>query len=80
MATARVKVEPVADTPLNQLAADILKPRPELKPSIDVILNSVLEEAGKMAAMELFQEGLNDPWDPMRDPHKAVAAAAAQTA
>ena len=79
MATAKVKIEPVADTPLHQMAADILRPRPELKPSVDVVLNSALDEDDKLAAMELFQAALADPWDPMRDPAAAVAAIAARS-
>ncbi len=65
---------------MKQLAVDILKTRPELKPSVDVVLNSALDEDGKIAAMELFQEALGDPWAPMRNPHKAVAAVAERTA
>jgi hypothetical protein len=80
MATARVKAEPAADTPLRQLAADILRPRPELKPSVEVVLNSALDEDDKIAAMELFQAALADPWDPMRNPQAAVAAIAARAA
>ena len=78
MAVARVKAEPPADTPLKQLAVDILRTRGELKPSVDVVLNSALDEDGKIAAMELFQAALDDPWDPMRNPNAAVAAITAQ--
>jgi hypothetical protein len=80
MATARQKVQPPADTPLKQLAQDILQDRAELKPSVDVVLNSSLDEDGKIVAMGLFQAALTDPWDAMRDPKKAVAEAAARAA
>ena len=80
MATARVKVIPPEDTPLKQLAADLLRVRSELKPSLDVISNSELSEDDKMIAMRLFEGALDDPWDPMRNPHKAVAAVVAQNA
>ncbi|MCU1391510.1 MAG: hypothetical protein JWL72_4848 [Ilumatobacteraceae bacterium] len=79
MATARVKVAPPEDTPLKQLAADLLRVRTELKPSLDVISNSELSEDDKMVAMRLFEAALEDPWDPMRNPRAAVAAVAAQS-
>ena len=77
MAAARSKkiVEEVPDTELKALAADILRDRAELKPSVDIVMNSDLDEDGKTVAMKLFQGGLDDPWDAMRNPHKAVAAA-----
>ena len=80
MATARTKVEPPQDTPLKQLAVDILRTRSELKPSVEIVLNSTLSEDDKIVAMELFQAALDDPWDPMRDPRHAVTAAAALSA
>lgn len=80
MATPRPKVPPPADTPLKQLAQDILLTRAELKPSVEFVLNSSLDEDGKIVAMELFQAALGDPWDAMRDPKKAVAEAAARAA
>jgi hypothetical protein len=76
MATARSKVEPPADTPLMQMVVDILRTRPEVKPSLDVVLNSALDEDHKIVAMELFRTALDDPWDPMRNPRQAVIAAA----
>ena len=80
MAAARSKkiVEEVPDTELKALAADILRDRAELKPSVDIVMNSDLDEDGKTVAMKLFQGGLDDPWDAMRNPHKAVAAARLQ--
>jgi len=80
MAVARSKVEPPADTPLKQLAVDILRTRSELKPSVDIVMNSALSEDDKIVAMELFQAALADPWDPMRDPRRAITAAAALSA
>ena len=80
MATPRVKVAPPEDTPLKQLAADLLRVRSELGPSLAVISNSELSEDDKMVAMRLFEAALEDPWDPMRNPRHAVAAAAAQAA
>jgi len=77
MAVARKKVEVPEDTPLKQLAVDILRTRSELKPSVDLVTNSALSEEDKFVAMELFQAALADPWDPMRDPRQAIAAAAA---
>ena len=77
MAVARSKVEPPAGTPLEQLAVDILRTRPELKPSVEIVLNSTLSEDDKIVAMGLFQAALADPWDPMRDPRHAIAEAAA---
>ena len=59
---------------------DILRTRSELKPSVDIVLNSTLSEDDKIVAMELFQAALEDPWDPMRDPRHAVTAAAALSA
>ena len=70
MATARVKVIPPEDTPLKQLAADLLRVRTELKPSLDVISNSELSEDDKMVAMRLVEAALEDPWDPMRNPRR----------
>lgn len=63
-----------------QMVADMLRTRPELKPSLDVVLHSALDEKDKLVAMELFQASLADPWDPMRDPRQAVIAAAALSA
>jgi len=80
MASPRVKVEPPADTPLLQMAADIMKTRSELRPSLDIVLNSALAEDDKLVAMELFRAALDDPWDPMRNPRQAVEAAAARAA
>jgi len=77
MAVVRNKVEPPEDTPLKQLAVDILRTRSELKPSVDTVMNSALSEDDKIVAMELFQASLADPWDPMRDPRRAITAAAA---
>ena len=79
MATARVKVIPPEDTPLKQLAADLLRVRTELKPSLDVISNSELSEDDKMVAMRLVEAALEDPWDPMRNPRAAIAAVIAQS-
>jgi hypothetical protein len=80
MATARVKAQPPEDTPLKQLAVDILRDRSELKPSVDIVLNSELGEDDKIVAMELFRAALDDPWDPMRNPRQAVIAAAERSA
>ena len=80
MATARVKTPPPEDTPLKQLAADLLRERSELKPSLEVISNSSLSEDDKMEAMRLFEAALEDPWDPMRNPRAAVAAIEARNA
>jgi len=77
MAVVRNKVEPPEDTPLKQLAVDILRTRSELKPSVDTVMNSSLCDDDKIVAMELFQAALADPWDPMRDPRRAITAAAA---
>ena len=74
MATARSKVVPPEDTPLKQLAADLRGARIELKPSVDLILNSSLSEEDKLGAMRLFESAINDPWNPLRDPRKAMEA------
>lgn len=74
MATARVKVVPPEDTPLKQLAADLRAVRAELTPSLDRITNSSLSEEDKLGAMRLFESALDDPWNPLRDPRKAMEA------
>ncbi|MCU1395439.1 MAG: hypothetical protein JWM34_3867 [Ilumatobacteraceae bacterium] len=80
MASPRVKPVPVQDTPLKQLAAELLVGRTEIAPSLDLISNSALSEDDKMTAMRLFEGALDDPWHEMRDPRKAIAAVAAQAA
>jgi hypothetical protein len=74
MATARVKAVPPEDTPLKQLAADLRAVRGELKPSLELIMNSSLSEDDKLGAMRLFESALEDPWNPLRDPRNAIAA------
>jgi hypothetical protein len=80
MGATRVKQLPPEDTPLKQLAADLLRVRADLAPSLDVILNCGLAEDDKLVAMRLFESALDDPWSELRDPHKAIAAAAGATA
>ena len=65
---------PPEDTPLKQLAADLRAVRAELAPSLDRITNSSLSEDDKLGAMRLFASALDDPWNPFRDPAKAIAA------
>ena len=71
---ARVKTPPPEDTPLKQLAADLVAVRADLKPSLARISNSDLSEDDKLGAMQLFASALDDPWSPLRDPAKAMSA------
>jgi hypothetical protein len=77
---AKIVVDAKPLTELQTIAAEILKARPELKPSIEVIHNSDLDEAGKIVAINIFRTALDDPWDPLRDPRKSVEAARTQLA
>jgi hypothetical protein len=79
MATARVKPLPPEDTPLKQLAADLRAVRAELAPSLEKITNSSLSEEDKLGAMQLFASALDDPWNPLRDPRKAMEAQVASS-
>ncbi len=79
MATSRVKPVPPADTPLLQLAADLMAVRADLAPSLERISSSSLSEDDKLGAMQLFASALDDPWSPLRDPMKAMAAQVAGT-
>jgi hypothetical protein len=76
MSPARVKSLPPEDTPLKQLAADLLRDRTDLAPSLELILNCELAEDDKLVAMRLFESALGDPWSEYRYPRNAIEAAA----
>jgi hypothetical protein len=64
-----------AMTKPQQIATDIERARPDLRPSVLRILDSGLDEAEQVAAMSLFANALHTPGDPNRDPREAIAAA-----
>jgi hypothetical protein len=71
------KVAPVApeDRTPSQIVADAIVARySDLAPSVNRIMQSGLDETGRLYAITAFQESLTVPGDPMRNPVNAIAA------
>jgi len=73
----RAPVIPEHAAPSDILAAEIIHERIDLTPSVKRILDAGLGEAGRMAALTLFQEALSSQGNEMRDPIRAIEAARA---
>ena len=72
------KVAPVAPedrTPSEVVAAAIVARYSDLAPSVSRIMQSGLEESGRLYAITAFQGSLGVPGDPMRNPVNAIEAA-----
>jgi hypothetical protein len=57
------------------IAHEIMSARRDLLPSVQLIMESELDDEVRASAMGLFQEALGDLDDPNRDPRTAIANA-----
>lgn len=56
-----------------QIAHQIVTDRPDLMPSVALIMDAALDADGRQRALQLFQTALQTPGDKNRDPRVAVA-------
>lgn len=56
-----------------QIAHTIVTERPDLMPSVALIMDAALDADGRRRALELFQTALRTPGDKHRDPRVAIA-------
>lgn len=72
---AAAAVLPENATESDKKAAAIIFQRVDLSPSVRRIMDSALDEDGRMRALDLFETALGVQGDPMRNPANAIAAA-----
>jgi hypothetical protein len=65
---------PENQTPSEQVAAAILARYRDLAPSVNLIMEAGLGEAGQLHAITLFEASLGVAGDPMRYPLNAIEA------
>jgi hypothetical protein len=70
---------PDPSCPSQVLASAILTKFSDLAPSVQRIMQSDLDEPGRLRAITLFRESLSAVNDPMRVPANAIAAARASS-
>ncbi len=79
MATKRTSTKKEPDearpsTPSEEVAFAIMARYRDLTPSVNRIMQARLTEEGRFRAITLFEQALEQPEDPMRDPAGAIAA------
>lgn len=62
--------------PDQRLAHELVIRRRDVTPSVELIMNSALDETGRCVALTSFGTALDSVGDPNRDPRVAVANAA----
>jgi hypothetical protein len=72
--TKKAPALPENSTPSEIMAAGIITEFSDLAPSVNRIMNSGLEEDGRMVAIAAFKESLGMINDPMRNPANAIEA------
>lgn len=70
----KAPVAPADQTPSEAVAARVMARFGDLKPSVERIMSSGLDEDGRMRAISLFEESLGMVGDPNRDPAVAIEA------
>ena len=58
---------------VEQLAHAIITDRSDLLPSVDRIMTAPLTPDGRLQALNLFHDALQNPGDPNRDPRVAIS-------
>ncbi len=67
---------PIEELPVDeQLAHQLVSDRADLSPSVERIMNAELTEDQRTHALHAFNESLDNPGDPNRDPRTAIANA-----
>ena len=63
--------------PSNRIAYEIIHDRRDVLPSVERIMNAVLDDDARLRAISLFRDALTKVDDPHRDPRVAIASSTA---